>query len=106
MKAKNNGSQVHFWCPGCNDVHGIDPHIWFWNNDQDKPTFSPSVLVFPHEASDVAGNLIQTPRCHSFVTDGKIEFLNDCEHLLARKIVDLPDWPFTFSGEEETINET
>lgn len=30
--------------------------------------------------------------CHSFVTDGKIQFLNDCFHSLKGQTVDLPDW--------------
>ena len=28
-------------------------------------------------------------RCHSFVTDGKIRFLNDCTHEMAGETVDL-----------------
>ena len=30
--------------------------------------------------------------CHSFVTDGRIQFLGDCTHKLAGQTVDLPDW--------------
>jgi len=30
--------------------------------------------------------------CHSFVTDGRIQFLGDCTHTLAGQTVDLPDW--------------
>ena len=30
-------------------------------------------------------------RCHSFVTDGRIQFLSDCTHALAGQTVDLPD---------------
>jgi hypothetical protein len=33
--------------------------------------------------------------CHSYVTDGKIRFLDDCTHELAGKTVeleDVPDW--------------
>lgn len=46
----------------------------------DKPTFTPSLLI-------------QNPakQCHSWVTDGKIQFLNDCAHALAGKTVDLPE---------------
>jgi hypothetical protein len=29
--------------------------------------------------------------CHSFVTDGRIQFLSDCTHELAGQTVDLPD---------------
>lgn len=31
--------------------------------------------------------------CHSFVTDGRIQFLADCTHDLAGLTVDLPDFP-------------
>jgi hypothetical protein len=30
--------------------------------------------------------------CHSFVTDGRIQFLEDCTHELAGQTVDLPEW--------------
>jgi len=29
--------------------------------------------------------------CHSFVTDGRIQFLGDCTHNLAGQTVDLPE---------------
>ena len=29
--------------------------------------------------------------CHSFVTDGRIQFLADCTHPLAGQTVDLPE---------------
>jgi hypothetical protein len=35
--------------------------------------------------------------CHSFVTDGRIQFLGDCTHALAGQTVDLPEWT---GGEE------
>ena len=31
--------------------------------------------------------------CHSFVTDGLIQFLGDCTHALAGQTVDMPPWP-------------
>lgn len=30
-------------------------------------------------------------RCHSFITDGKIQYLSDCFHELAGQTVDLPE---------------
>ena len=30
--------------------------------------------------------------CHSFVTNGRIQYLGDCTHKLAGQTVDLPDW--------------
>jgi hypothetical protein len=31
--------------------------------------------------------------CHSFVTDGRIQYLGDCTHAMAGQTVDLPDIP-------------
>lgn len=99
------GKFVHFRCPGCDSVHGItveSPNGWGWNGDLERPTFTPSVLVHPHktlidptlkgDALTAPENVTDTPRCHSFVTDGRIQFLGDCTHALAGQTVDLPPW--------------
>ncbi len=31
--------------------------------------------------------------CHSFLTDGRIQFLDDCTHAMAGQTVDLPSFP-------------
>lgn len=66
-----------FVCPGCERVHHCDQR-WTFNGDQDdKPTLSPSVLQ-------------QTaPRCHLFLREGMIQFLDDCEHVLRGQTVPL-----------------
>lgn len=96
---------VLFNCPGCNWMHGVSttkPNSngakWSWNGSEEKPTFSPSVLVTANytdvsKLSDV---------CHSFVRDGNIQFLSDCTHGLAGQTVPLPSWD---EDEEETISE-
>lgn len=33
--------------------------------------------------------------CHSFVREGRIQFLGDCTHRLAGHTVDLPAFPFS-----------
>lgn len=84
MKTIHNG---HFWvfeCPGCNCCHYADDR-WTFNGDAESPTFSPSIFV----NSD--GSNPTVPRCHSFVRNGKIEFLNDCTHELAGQTVDMVD---------------
>jgi hypothetical protein len=78
-----------FHCPGCEYAHSVRVNSklspsWQWNGSVDKPTISPSVLV---TTPGMTGN-----RCHSFIRDGKIQFLNDCDHKLAGKTVDIPDW--------------
>lgn len=56
--------------------------LWTWNGDTDKPTLHPSILTRGGE---------RDARCHSFVQDGKVKFLRDCEHELAGQTVDLLD---------------
>ncbi len=77
-----------FECPGCGNAHGVTDS-WKFNGNQDRPTFSPSVLV--RGVKDAASDPTPTV-CHSFVRDGQIQFLGDCTHSLAGKTVDLPDF--------------
>lgn len=65
-----------------------------------RPTFSPSILVTGvHRLTQEERETLQqggkvTPRplvCHSFVRDGRIEFLSDCSHALVGQTVDLPE---------------
>lgn len=90
-----------FMCPGCDMPHAIGyagtGPLWTWNGSHDAPTFQPSVAVHwsepsdvPEESDDPAKDM---PRvCHSFVTDGRIQFLGDCTHKLVGQTVDLLDW--------------
>ena len=64
------------------------PHAWGFNGNLERPTFTPSILV--HEVKHEDGTLY-SPRCHSFVTDGRIQFLGDCGHSLAGQTVELPE---------------
>ena len=82
--------RLYFECPGCGIAHGISHGAgvgprWGWNGNLDAPTFTPSILV----RYTWSGG----PRvCHSFVTGGRIQFLEDCTHHLAGQTVDLLDW--------------
>jgi len=103
--ALSTDGRLLFHCPGCDEGHGVtvnQSNSWTWNGSLDLPTISPSILVrgtaygpdklhfrkyrggYPCETSEFV--------CHSFVKDGKIEFLPDCTHALAGKTVDIPDW--------------
>ena len=109
---EDNG--LMFKCPGCNQAHmiqygtGSGPR-WSWNGDANKPTFSPSVLVrtghyvpshnsdecwctYNAEHPEEAEDGFKCTICHSFITDGKIQFLSDCTHSLAGQTVPIPDW--------------
>jgi len=77
-----------FNCPGCQEIH-VPNQAWGFNNNLDKPTLTSSILVNGTERSKARGR----KRCHSFVKDGMIQFLDDCDHALAGQTVELPDWP-------------
>lgn len=65
-------------------THAVNS-TWTFNGDFEHPTFSPSILVNDDRAAP------DLPRCHSFVRDGRIQFLGDCTHALAGKTVELPE---------------
>lgn len=81
-----------WFCPGCGQPHGV-PVVggrrWGWNDSLTVPTLTPSVLVHGHETM---APFLPQPRCHSFVKEGKLQFLPDCGHFLAGNTVDMVDW--------------
>lgn len=88
------GGRVMFMCPGCGEAHhvGVAPGqgpVWGFNGNGDAPTFTPSIFVNAPWQYHHPGR----PSCHSFVTDGRIQFLSDCTHGLAGQTVPLPDFP-------------
>ena len=94
-KGKTIGYMI--FCPACGRGHlfytdypAKPQHNWTFNGDLEKPTFKPSMLVHSHKTQ---------PRCHSHVTDGKIAFLNDCDHDMKGKTVDLPDCDEKFTDD-------
>lgn len=111
----NDHGYVRFKCPGCHHSHVLPVGGragWAFNGDVDRPTLSPSILARSgccyepswHEQERRAGldepcdrdnpdesGISICHTCHSFVTDGRIEFLGDCTHALAGQTVDLPE---------------
>ena len=90
-------------CPGCNCHHVIATVVpfgngakWSFNGDMEKPTFTPSLLVRTgkyvpgHENMDEEGFEGMSSICHSFISNGFIQFLNDCTHELKGQTVELP----------------
>lgn len=102
---------VGFRCPGCGDWHSVaiggaknsSGATWGFNGNLEKPTFTPSLLVKcghyvdgkhpcwcdykkEHPEKDVPTCYV----CHSFITDGRIQFLSDCTHPLSGQTVELP----------------
>ncbi|GGF38066.1 hypothetical protein GCM10011321_31270 [Youhaiella tibetensis] len=114
-----DGGRVAFWCPGCREAHQItvvdapsrQGPVWGYNGNPDAPTFTPSVLVrgvrieggdeeldrildtckLPEDRERMLADKRINTVCHSFVTDGRIQFLGDCTHALAGQTVDLPE---------------
>ncbi|VVO24197.1 DUF6527 family protein [Pseudomonas fluorescens] len=91
------GAEGTLWfeCPGCKMLHSIQHGSgpgprWGWNGNLEAPTFTPSILVHYNWTVNRVGKRERV--CHSFVTDGRIQFLGDCTHALAGQTVDLPDW--------------
>jgi hypothetical protein len=86
---------VMFFCPGCKLYHSVyfekpdtsDVPIWTWNGSLEKPTFQPSILVRWQFGVEDRKDMV----CHSFVTEGNIQFLSDCTHELAGQTVPLED---------------
>ena len=62
-----------FLCPGCKSHHPyrikstLGNPVWGWNGSMEKPTFTPSLLV----------NGSYPDRCHLFVRDGMIQYLDE-----------------------------
>ena len=105
-------TQVRFWCPGCNMLHAVtiqkaegrQEPVWKMSGSGDSLTFSPSIKVtYRHPKGysdenpapmDYEGPYVDDI-CHSFVKEGRIQFLNDCSHSLKNQTVNLPylpDW--------------
>ena len=98
------GGRYMFWCPGCDEAHVVGPS-WTFNGNFDQPTFTPSIKVTSTKIErgadgkwtgewvrDAHGTTIPEI-CHSFVTDGLIQFLGDCTHALADQTVALQPMP-------------
>lgn len=92
-----------FYCEGCKQNHAVGEG-WAFNGDFERPTFSPSILVRSgHYMEGHKGSCwctfntahpdnpapFKCYRCHSYVTDGKIQFLSDCTHELAGQAINL-----------------
>lgn len=81
----------HFHCEGCNSSHAVytkgHKTKWGFNDNEERPTFTPSILARWTEGIEEKKMV-----CHSFVTDGKIKYLNDCTHHLKGQTVELLDF--------------
>jgi hypothetical protein len=100
--AGDKEQKYKFYCEGCKQNHMVNEG-WTFNGDYERPTFSPSILVrnghyLPKHNSDPCWCTYNAEHpddpasfkcgvCHSFVTDGKIQYLSDCTHELAGQTI-------------------
>ena len=79
-----------FWCKGCNMFHSVNldvnnsPIIWDFDGNYEKPTITPSILV-EYTYGPERKNVV----CHSFITNGMIQYLQDCTHEFAGETLPL-----------------
>lgn len=106
-----NQDKVTGWaveCPACGNCHVFDLIRWKFNDNVDKPTFTPSMLVqsghyskfhkqgekcwcdYNKENPDRPG--FECSRCHSHLIDGVWHYLDDSTHKLKGQKVEAPDW--------------
>jgi len=111
LNHKNEPGGLFFYCPGCKRPHGVNTnphHTWGFNGDFEKPTLTPSVLAqYPHPKGysndnpaphNWVGEMV-TDICHSFVTDGRIQYLTDSTHEYSGQTIELPE--FTWGDSDD-----
>lgn len=75
-------------CPGCGSIHYLnvnspdDKPKWDFFGSLEEPSFYPSLLSYT--PNDIY-------RCHSFITQGKMRFLDDCSHTNKNALLDMPE---------------
>jgi hypothetical protein len=111
LKLESEG-RASFMCPGCGQSHAVrvsGENAWTWNGNEDAFTLQPSVLFQSGHFDTYRDPERKTcwctynadhteepapfkcVRCHSFITDGKIQFLGDSTHELAGQTVEIPE---------------
>ena len=100
-----DGNHYAFFCQACYSPHviptGPGQQGWHFDGNLEQPTFSPSILVRSGSAIDPTfrDEPGDPPRvCHSFVRDGQIQYLGDCDHRLAGQTLPLVEWPEALWG--------
>ncbi|MBE7172344.1 MAG: hypothetical protein INR73_17285 [Williamsia sp.] len=88
LPIKNIPGKFVFYCPGCQANHVINtnpkngrPHHTLSGSCY-KPTIRASVL-------SAGKRELNTPHCHSMITDGFISFFHDSSHFLSGRTVEL-----------------
>lgn len=103
QESDNGRVDILYHCLGCKHLHSVcvkgdaayTGPVWGWNGSLDSPTFTPSVLFWLDHRKDEdleEYEYVEKSRCHTFITDGVVQFLNDCAHELAGKTIELPSY--------------
>jgi len=105
-KVRIDRGMALFYCEGCKRPHMLNVSVegspkWTYNGNELSPTFTPSVLArYTHPKGftndnpaplDFDGEYV-TDVCHSFVTDGCIQYLSDSTHELSGQTIELPEF--------------
>lgn len=91
--SQHEDAYYEFDCPGCDSIHSLPtkgPRAWKFNGNIESPSFEPSILARRKmwvSKDEPAIELV----CHSWVTDGRIQFFNDSTHALAGQTVEMKD---------------
>lgn len=98
--ARRHGVCYEYICLGCDQTHLVyvrpcmkeGVFAWKFNGDVDNPTLIPSVVF------KVKFTVKDRPdiKCHHFIKAGMIQYLSDCTHEYAGRIIELPDWEETY----------
>lgn len=91
LNKEEYSDMLKFYCLACKESHIVCVgkksywrQIWTFNNDYNKPTINPSILVSVNYPN-------YTSICHSFIKEGKIQYLNDCTHNMKGTTIELLD---------------
>lgn len=108
IEISNGHNKLRFICPGCNEEHQIT-RSWDFDGNFEQPTISPSIKVTFEYSSELNNKkakefFLKKGRfptrkelpydikqiCHSYIKNGKIEYLGNCHHKLKNQTIDLP----------------
>lgn len=93
MKLRDNGNGEYvFYCSGCHGHHLVNTlvknkhgSIWRFNGDMNNPTFHPSIHIWQEGING------KETICHSIITSGIIQYVNDSRHDLKGQMIELTD---------------
>lgn len=71
------------------------PDTWTFNDDLDRPTFTPSFLQHTSRGP-----------CHYILTDGVLNYCGDCFHVLKGQAIPLPDLPVGYRDDNGAPQES